>query len=113
MGDAGIEELSALQAELAESFRVILAFYGFQYEQENDRVRVFKSSGWDSRKRVWLTRDNHNFLRITRILKCLRTLGLGNHARAFYHAPAEIYDTEGKNIIGQKTFAIWGSASGR
>ena len=102
-----------LQAELAESFRVILAFYGFQYEQENDRIRVFKSSRWDDRKRVWLTRGNHNFLRITRVLKSLHTLGLGSHARAFYRALSEIYDTEGKDIIGQKTFDIWGNAAGR
>ena len=65
---------------------------------------------FERRKQVWLTPGNHNFLRITRILKCLNLFGLHEQADAFLDTLEEIHQ-EHADIIGQKTYDFWVSAS--
>jgi hypothetical protein len=48
-------------------------------------------------------------LRITRILKCLMTLGLRQPALAFYACLEQIYRERGY-LIGGETFNYWTSA---
>jgi opioid growth factor receptor-like protein len=64
--------------------------------------------------RHWISPNNHNHLRITRILKCLRLLGLEQEAREFFDWLAQIYDQERRGArpgIGERTFQFWTSAS--
>ena len=58
----------------------------------------------------WLTPGNHNHLRITRIIKCLRLLGLEAEAQAFYEYLAGIYETQPHNITSE-AFRFWSDAS--
>ncbi len=65
---------------------------------------------FEKRKKVWLTSGNHNFLRITRILKCLKLFGLHGQAVAFRDALTEIY-LQHAHIIGPETYEFWYDAS--
>ena len=62
-------------------------FTGSSLHEENGQPAVETGPDWETRQRQWLFfGDNHNLLRITRILTCLGTLGLRDHARAFLAA---------------------------
>ena len=53
---------------------------------------------------------DHNYLRITRILKCLMTFGLIDEAQAFYECLRQIYREE-SDQIGGETFQYWTNQS--
>ena len=78
-----------LRAELRASFEQMLAFYGFVLREQEGSPVVETGLDWEERRRQWLHFGNHNLLRITRILTCLGTLGLADHARAFLAALEE------------------------
>ncbi len=61
----------------------------------------------------WLWPGNHNHLRITRILKCLKLLGLDAEAGAFFQYLEKIYEQErGKPRPGitERSFEFWRNA---
>ncbi|HKN68686.1 MAG TPA: opioid growth factor receptor-related protein [Gemmatimonadaceae bacterium] len=73
---ARFREDDVMRANLERSLRVMLDFYGLAIAgHEILRVPTF-----GPRSRVWLTPHNHNFLRLTRILKSLSLLGLHDRA---------------------------------
>jgi hypothetical protein len=98
-----------LKANLLKSFKVMLKFYGLYAEEENSRIEIMKSAEYSERKRVWLTQDNHNYLRITRILTSLVLLGLGNYAHAFFNCLEQIHQEE-RHQIGRETYEFWKNA---
>ena len=57
-----------LRASLGTAFDRILSFYGLKLTGEGE---VVKGDNWTANSRNWLTRFNHNHLRITRILRSL------------------------------------------
>ncbi|KAH7397704.1 opioid growth factor receptor conserved region-domain-containing protein [Cadophora sp. MPI-SDFR-AT-0126] len=75
-----------LRQRLKESFRKILWFYGFVLVEREDGIEVGRGANWDSHYAHWDARFDHNHLRITRIIRCLRVLGLEDEALAFYDA---------------------------
>ncbi|MEH1983803.1 MAG: opioid growth factor receptor-related protein [Nostoc sp.] len=114
--DAPIVDESVIQAfqinphlrqNWLRSFTVMLQFYGFQRHESNDRkIVVSQSEDYPNRKREWVSILDHNYLRITRILKCLIIFGLENEAQAFYECLREIY-REDSDRIGGETFRYW------
>jgi len=65
--------------------------------------------------RHWITPGNHNHLRITRILKCLRLTGLEIEAREFFEWLSEIYQQERVKPnpgITARSFEFWKDAAG-
>lgn len=115
LNDIQIQEFhrnKQLKSQLVESFKIILGFYGFEYKQQKRSIIIDKSDDWNARKSVWLSRGNHNFLRITRILKSMRILGLQKQALAFYFVLKEIYQTDEGTVIGAGTFEYWTDAAG-
>ncbi len=70
-----------IQANLLQSFRVMLRFYGFRLDEKTGEIIAADDFG--ERAKEWLSPGDHNHLRITRILKCLRLCGLKNRAAAF------------------------------
>jgi len=70
-----------LRNHLKASYFRMLEFYGL--ESMNNSIR--KSDNWEKRKSNWFVQDTHNNLRITRILKCLKALGLEMEAIEFYN----------------------------
>jgi hypothetical protein len=55
---------------------------------------------------VWLHAGNHNFLRISRILRSLTLLGCSLYAVAFLECLEGIY-AENRETIGNTTIGYW------
>jgi len=99
-----------LQENLLRSFSVLLNFYGLDIAtDEQEKIVVTKSESYPVRKQEWVNLLDHNYLRITRILKCLMTFGLNREAQAFYECLRQIY-REDSDQIGGETFQYWTDA---
>jgi hypothetical protein len=96
-----------LRNNLATSLDVLLRFYGLEHQPQTGQV--VKGPNFAERGRNWLTPYNHNYLRITRILKCLVALGLADRARAFLACLKELYSEYGDEI-GPETLGFWEKA---
>lgn len=59
-------------------------------------------------KPTWITRRNHNFLRITRIIKCYRLFG-EPVAKNFYDLAMGYY-AKFPDVIGEETVKFWNEA---
>ncbi len=96
-----------LRDGLRTSFHRMLRFYGLKMSDG----KVIPAENFPERAKEWLTPHNHNHLRITRILKSLRTLGLESEAEAFFERLSEIHHS-GTRTITAETFRFWRSAAG-
>ena len=54
----------------------------------------------------WCVRMDHNHLRITRILRCLRVLGLEKQSEEFYKALGEVFN-DPQIHIGERSMEFW------
>ncbi len=95
----------AILNNLRRSFSRMLQFYGLQ--QNGFSTKIDRAPNFAARTQVWLTPSNHNFLRISRILSCLRTLGLATEATAFHTIVHNIAQNEGKTIVSPQTLNHW------
>ena len=103
---ARFREDEVLRGNLEQSLRVMLDFYGLAIAgHEILRVPTF-----GARSRVWLTPHNHNFLRLTRILKSLSLLGLGQRATQLLTCLEEIAELR-PGIISEETLRYWRTAA--
>ncbi|KAL9621400.1 MAG: hypothetical protein Q9160_004160 [Pyrenula sp. 1 TL-2023] len=108
------------QQGLIKAFRRMCAFYGFelQYPRDpNGEARALVAPLADEvqrrrRFRNWVMPFNHNHLRITRIIRCLRVLGKGDEAKAFSEALKEV-DRRNPRRIGGRSLAYWQRAAER
>lgn len=101
-----------LRARLRDSFVRMLAFYGFELQQPNDGPKVIRAPNFSAAARKWLRRSDHNHLRITRIIRSLRILGLEAEAQAFYEALRDV-DEAYKGRIGPTSMHFWTRAVSR
>ena len=63
----------------------MLDFYGLKcYLDDDNQILIQKADNYNERKNNWQTGKNHNFLRITRMLICLKLLGCEDISLAFY-----------------------------
>jgi len=70
-----------LKERVRRSLITMLAFYGFTMTSiEHDQPLIEPSPEFEDRTKSWVTVNNHNYLRITRILRSLTLLGLLNLA---------------------------------
>jgi hypothetical protein len=84
---------------------MMMEFYGLHISA----FEIEKGNNWEERSKNWLTSKNHNFLRLTRIMKSLMLLGYTDCAKALYNCLCEIYE-ENKEIIGPITKQYWDEA---
>lgn len=102
------EDIAAFQADdslrkmLLRSLLLMLQFYGLELVG----TKVVRSATFDERSRVWLTPGNHNFLRISRMLRSLSLLGLGKSAAALLTCLEHVY-AENARTIGETTVGYW------
>lgn len=73
-----------LKKELLKSLLRMLTFYGLRCHKDETGLRVDKADHFTERRENWLHPNNHNHLRITRILKSLSLLGLTQVAQALH-----------------------------
>ncbi|KAF7655301.1 hypothetical protein LDENG_00058030 [Lucifuga dentata] len=74
---------STAKKNLLESYKLMLDFYGIQLLDEKTG-KVNRAPNWRERF-LNLNRHTHNNLRITRILKCLGTLGFAHYQAPLVH----------------------------
>ncbi len=101
-----------LGENLRRSFVRMLRFYGLKLDPAP--LAVTKLESFPDRARDWLWAGNHNHLRITRILKCLRLLGLEAESRAFFECLRQIYESErasDRPRITDISFRFWTAAA--
>jgi hypothetical protein len=157
-----------LRVRLLQSFKRILAFYGFQLEYSYDGVtrteggdrnvekvedsvdenqneavmpdttiedkgdsveakptidrkaattpplvpsrKVIRAPNFKTASKNWAVRMDHNHLRISRILRCLRVLGLEVECEKFYAALKNVFEEPGCRI-GARSFEFWTKAA--
>jgi hypothetical protein len=95
-----------LQKQLLRAFDRMLDFYGLDRTPNS----ISKAPNWAQRKSLWFTHPSHNHLRITRILKCLNILALGQEARMLYDSLVSLKETEPDCGIPATAFAHWADA---
>ena len=97
-------ERPELRANLRRSFIAFLGFLGLDYHDgivRADRDRGLRSKIFEI--------PNHNWLRITRVLLCLKTLGLDEESAAFFEYLKDAYDR--RVGITEETFEYWQDAA--
>jgi hypothetical protein len=97
-----------VRANMMMSFRMMLNYYGFALAA--DGRSIAPSPDFEA-KSGWIYPSNHNFLRITRILKSLMLLSFQDEARMMFAALKEVYLTH-RIYIGPVTYKYWCNAVG-
>ncbi len=82
-----------LRQRMRDALAVMLEFYGIE----------------PGAPREWIEAGNHNYLRLTRILRSLRIAGLDAEARRLFVALEEIYQQHPADV-GTTTFRYWQEA---
>jgi hypothetical protein len=107
---AAIRSSAEMQERLRAAFERMLVFYGFAVEDD----AVVEGPRFVAASRNWLHAGNHNHLRLTRMLRSLRVLGLGREAEMLWEALRSVYEREsaaGRRTITAETFAFWRQAA--
>jgi hypothetical protein len=94
-----------MRGRLTRSAEVMARFYGFV--MVDSRLELATNAA--DRQAVWLTRGNHNFLRLTRIMKSLCALGLPDLAQKWLDALRGVYE-KNPDVIGPETWRYWTTA---
>ena len=114
---ADTQDGKALRDNLRKAFSRMLAFYGFDLVTGMPRdpsLGVFISDKHQTRFPNWVRRFDHNHLRITRIIRCLRLLGLEEEAGAFYSALYQLSRSQNyAGKISQRSLMFWQRAAMR
>jgi hypothetical protein len=100
----------SLRERVRTALRRMLRFYGFELVADGKPV-VRPGAGWDDRVGRWVTPNNHNFLRISRILRSCSLLGLAAEAAAFLEALEALAETR-RPVVGHVTVSYWRRAVG-
>jgi hypothetical protein len=96
---------SGLRERLHQALDRMLVFYGLRYR---GRAIEIDQGRFPLRSRVWLRPNNHNHLRLTRIMQSLAELGLASDARALQRCLLEDVcgGPEGDNV-SRRTKDFW------
>jgi hypothetical protein len=87
----------------------MLRFYGYELLGDG-QPGVRPGENWVDRVAEWVTPGDHNFLRISRILRSCSLLGLRAEAAAFLEALEAL--ARGRSSIGDVTLSHWRRAVG-
>jgi hypothetical protein len=98
----------AMRDVLRVSFWRMMKFYGFNMEDPYPRMSVPEDFNPH-----WLHPMDHNLLRLTRILRCLRLLGLESEMKALFEVLTVLYTRElaGQDRITNVTYQWWEKAA--
>jgi hypothetical protein len=96
-----------LQQNFGSAIYRMLAFYGYSFSPDTDDMSP--TCDWQDKADNWLRDGNHNFMRMTRMLRSMMLLGRESLARSFHEcltAAARVHPT----IISQRTVNFWNEA---
>jgi hypothetical protein len=100
----------SLRAQLRKALVRMLTFYGFQFSPDGT-MKIVPGVNFHHAAKNWVMRFNHNHLRITRIIRSLRVLGLEGEAEALFEAVKGVGERSGR--IGGRSLEFWGRAAER
>lgn len=102
---------ATLQMRLRRSLILMLGFYGLQLsELTNGTVHISRAQDFTTKSHNWLTRGNHNHLRLTRMIGSTKMLGLEACSFALFKCLAQIYE-DYPEPISEETYRHWKSAA--
>ena len=102
----------ALRRRLSRSLELLLRFYGLESVKAQDgSISIQQAIEFPERSRHWLTPNNHNHLRLTRMIESTRLLGLEDYSQALCAILEEIA-FEHPNRVTARTVEFWRSAAG-
>ncbi|MCJ1364331.1 hypothetical protein MMC16_003441 [Acarospora aff. strigata] len=101
-----------LRARLRESFVRMLSFYGFALQETGGELKISPAANFRTAAKNWFQPYSHNHLRITRIIRSLRVLGLEREAEAFFLALREL-SPAGDRKISTTSWRYWTRAAKR
>jgi len=95
----------------------MLDFYGLKIGEGELKGKIVKADNFEKRSKEWLTPYNHNFLRLSRIIRSLKIIGSTSDcpsgvtvlSKKLYDCLCNIYE-ENKGIIGPVTKQFWDEA---
>jgi len=93
-----------LRLAVRKGFLRMLAFYGLRFYGNE----IVLADNFATILSPWIRPFDHNHMRISRMLKSLRVLGLEDEARAFFKALTIIH---GLSKIGQNSYENWRTAA--
>jgi hypothetical protein len=96
-----------LQANLRKSLAMMLDFYGL----EERAGQIAPAAAFAERSANWLSPNNHNHLRLTRIMHCLWLCGLEGKAQALLECLLRIAQQH-PNAVTSRTLSFWRGAVG-
>lgn len=87
-------------------------FYGFTVTWPNDEAspEIRRSPEFAARAAEWVRSGDHNFLRISRVLRSLVLLGCAGAASRLYSELLEVNRWR-PGVVGEVTLAYWGKAA--
>lgn len=94
-----------LQAAMRRSLSVFLAFLGLAFASDGTVVRA---DNFPRRLPLWKY-QNHNWLRITRVLKSLRLLGFEKEAGALWACLKDMHEND--RLVSEDSFRYWTDAA--
>ena len=100
-----------LRASLRGALERMLSFYGLQFSGGAGKEIVVRGPNFGINSRNWVTRFGHNHLRMTRILRSLRVLGLGDEAAALHGFLST--DEEVTETVSPRSQMYWRRAAER
>jgi hypothetical protein len=95
----------ALREAMNRSLALFMHFLGLAI---TDDGRVVRGEHFDQRLGVW-KHANHNWLRVTRVIKSLRLLGFEAEAQAFWRCLKELHQMDG--YVSDHSFTYWRDAA--
>lgn len=104
----------ALPDRLRQSLDRMLRFYGLRRTaDEGGGIRIeIDTPRFAARAANWLHPNNHNHLRLTRIMDSLSALGLGEEARALRRClVTDVYEGPGHERVTPRTYMYWLAAA--
>lgn len=97
-----------LRDRVQRSLAVMLRFYGLErLVMPDEKLMMIRAANFQERRGVWLWPNNHNHLRLTRILRSLDLLGFPKDARALLKCLEDVARVEGVDIISPETLDHW------
>jgi Opioid growth factor receptor (OGFr) conserved region len=96
-----------LRCNLRKSFQRMLSFYGFVLDETGAGAVISPGPQFSRHAMNWLTPNNHNFLRLTRIMKSTTLLGMPSSAQALLACLEDLHASEAGTTIGPRTMQYW------
>jgi hypothetical protein len=94
-----------LQTSMRRSLNVFLNFLGLEMRRDG---QVVQQPHFDQRISLWRV-SNHNWLRITRMLKSLRLLGFEKEAGEVWQRLRKLHEEDG--YVSEHSFGYWTEAA--